>query len=420
MLKELTAANIYIVCGHTDMRKSIDGLAAIVQQQFDLDLFSDSLFLFCGRRRDRLKALLWEGDGFLLFYKRLENGRFNWPRSEQEVRNLTREQFVWLMQGLSVDQPKAIKGGLFHPRCKDSTSTYFEGITNIQPMTDEEMAEMERREKLEQKESYYKNQAEKNRRIAEHSLDGENKRTYSHRAEVFEQKAQNAEKALAKSGKSGIINLFDNSTDYKPVTQEAIDSVPLLNVFDDDAMNKAHQEACRDLLREVRKHDELPLGTEFSIVYDENMQPIKGCGYRQGAIGKTKIDNPGIPYHAFHNHGSGQTFSYPDLLGFVRQDNMLSLTALGNNNNQFILLSSGIQSKVHYAEYIRTKAQEALTEIDGVLITLQNIYHQPVFDMIRQMGDKNRRLLEKLVVKKTEECLVGAEKHGIKYLSFKT
>ncbi len=109
MLKDLSAANIYIVCGHTDMRKSIDGLAAIVQQQFKLDLFSDSLFLFCGRRRDRLKALLWEGDGFLLFYKRLESGRFSWPRNEQEVRNLTREQFVWLMQGLSIDQPKAIK-----------------------------------------------------------------------------------------------------------------------------------------------------------------------------------------------------------------------------------------------------------------------------------------------------------------------
>lgn len=109
MLKELTAANIYIVCGRTDMRKSIDGLAAIVQQQFKLDLFSDSLFLFCGRRRDRLKALLWEGDGFVLMYKRLEDGRFNWPRNEQEVRNLTHEQFVWLMQGLSIDQPKAIK-----------------------------------------------------------------------------------------------------------------------------------------------------------------------------------------------------------------------------------------------------------------------------------------------------------------------
>ena len=109
MLKELSAENIYIVCGHTDMRKSIDGLAAIVQQQYKLDLFSSSAFLFCGRRRDRLKVLLWEADGFLLLYKRLEDGKFNWPKSEQEVRNLTREQYIWLMQGLSVDQPKAIK-----------------------------------------------------------------------------------------------------------------------------------------------------------------------------------------------------------------------------------------------------------------------------------------------------------------------
>ena len=109
MLKELSAENIYIVCEHTDMRKSIDGLAAIVQQQYKLDLFSSSAFLFCGRRRDRLKMLLWEADGFILLYKRLEDGKFNWPRREQEVRNMTREQYIWLMQGLSVDQPKAIK-----------------------------------------------------------------------------------------------------------------------------------------------------------------------------------------------------------------------------------------------------------------------------------------------------------------------
>lgn len=109
MLKELPVSNIYIITGHTDMRKSISGLAGIIQQQFKLDLFSDSLFLFCGRRKNCIKALLWEDDGFVLIYKRLEDGRFNWPRNEKEVRNLTHDQFIWLMQGLSIDQPKAIK-----------------------------------------------------------------------------------------------------------------------------------------------------------------------------------------------------------------------------------------------------------------------------------------------------------------------
>ena len=72
---------IFIACGHTDMRKSIDGLAAIVSQTYKLDPFQNALFLFCGKRRDRIKALYWEGDGFLLLYKRLENGSFQWPRT---------------------------------------------------------------------------------------------------------------------------------------------------------------------------------------------------------------------------------------------------------------------------------------------------------------------------------------------------
>ena len=56
--------HIYLACGYTDLRRGIDGLAQIVQQQFELDPFSNSLFLFCGKRRDRIKALLWEGDGY--------------------------------------------------------------------------------------------------------------------------------------------------------------------------------------------------------------------------------------------------------------------------------------------------------------------------------------------------------------------
>jgi transposase len=103
------AENIYLACGYTDMRKSIDGLAALVQQNFKLDPFNNSLFLFCGHKCDRLKALYWEGDGFVLLYKRLENGRFQWPRDEEAVRKLTNQEFRWLLEGLSLKQPKAVQ-----------------------------------------------------------------------------------------------------------------------------------------------------------------------------------------------------------------------------------------------------------------------------------------------------------------------
>ena len=100
MLGDLTAAaDIYLVCGYTDMRKSIDGLRAIVEGAFHLDSRNHSLFLFCGRRCDRIKALLWEGDGFLLMYKRLNSGAFNWTRSADEAVEISQEEYERLMQG---------------------------------------------------------------------------------------------------------------------------------------------------------------------------------------------------------------------------------------------------------------------------------------------------------------------------------
>ena len=105
----IRAECIYIVCGYTDMRKAIDGLAAIVQQNFKLDVFSGSLFLFCGKRCDRIKALLWEEDGFVLLYKRLENGKYKWPRDSDETRQITKQEFRWLMEGLSIEQKTAIR-----------------------------------------------------------------------------------------------------------------------------------------------------------------------------------------------------------------------------------------------------------------------------------------------------------------------
>ena len=99
--------HIYIACGYTDMRKSIDGLAAYVQQHYGLDPAGNSLFLFCGRRRDRFKALYWDGEGFILLYKRLEQGRYQWPTHPEEAMLVTAQQFRWLMEGLKIEQKTA-------------------------------------------------------------------------------------------------------------------------------------------------------------------------------------------------------------------------------------------------------------------------------------------------------------------------
>lgn len=112
MLKELAQrSTVYLVTGYSDLRKGIDGLCAVVQGVLSQDPFSQSLFLFCGKRRDRIKGLLWEEDGFLLLYKRLDNGSFRWPRTETESRQLTEKEIRWLLEGLEIDQPKAIRPG---------------------------------------------------------------------------------------------------------------------------------------------------------------------------------------------------------------------------------------------------------------------------------------------------------------------
>ena len=113
MLSDLACdCEVYLVTGYTDMRKGIDGLATIVQGKLSLDPFSRSLYLFCGRNRSKIKGLLWEGDGFLLLYKRLDNGSFRWPRNETEARLLSEQEIRWLFEGLELDQPKAIKPGV--------------------------------------------------------------------------------------------------------------------------------------------------------------------------------------------------------------------------------------------------------------------------------------------------------------------
>lgn len=104
MLNDATGfKKVYLAVGSTDLRKGIDGLAAIVKFQFHLDPYDkNTLFLFCGKKPDRLKGLIWEGDGFLLLYKRINIGTFKWPRSVSEAVEISMEQYSLLMQGFEI------------------------------------------------------------------------------------------------------------------------------------------------------------------------------------------------------------------------------------------------------------------------------------------------------------------------------
>ncbi len=102
MLKDIQFQHIYIACEYTDLRYGWDGLAFLIQDVYNLNPFQEgTLFLFCGRKSDRIKGLTWENDGFLLLYKRISDGRFQWTRNVEELKTLTPEQFQWLMTGFA-------------------------------------------------------------------------------------------------------------------------------------------------------------------------------------------------------------------------------------------------------------------------------------------------------------------------------
>lgn len=95
---------VHLAVGPTDLRKSIDGLAIIVQEQFKLDPFSRQLFVFCNRKKDKIKILEWDHDGFWLHYKRLEKSHFQWPDGKSHSLAISQQQFRWLLDGLSINQ----------------------------------------------------------------------------------------------------------------------------------------------------------------------------------------------------------------------------------------------------------------------------------------------------------------------------
>ena len=97
--------HIWIAAGVTDLRRGFDGLSALVQTKLEHSPFSGHVFVFRGRRGDRIKVLWWDGDGLCLFAKRLERGRFVWPQAEEGSVALTRAQLAMLLEGIDWRRP---------------------------------------------------------------------------------------------------------------------------------------------------------------------------------------------------------------------------------------------------------------------------------------------------------------------------
>ncbi len=98
---------VYLSRDAVDFRKGINGLSVLVEDTLCLDPFSEHLFVFCNRRRNRVKILYWERSGFCLWQKRLEKARFHWPRKvEDAMVTLTSQQLNWLLDGYDIARMK--------------------------------------------------------------------------------------------------------------------------------------------------------------------------------------------------------------------------------------------------------------------------------------------------------------------------
>ncbi len=98
------STKIYLSLAPCDMRKGFDGLSAQVRNILQLDPFSGAVFLFRGKRGDRLKALVWDGSGLCLYAKRLERGKFVWPHAHEGALRLSAAQLAMLLEGLNWKQ----------------------------------------------------------------------------------------------------------------------------------------------------------------------------------------------------------------------------------------------------------------------------------------------------------------------------
>lgn len=244
----------------------------------------------------------------------------------------------------------AIKNGLFHPRCKDSTSTYYPELDDLDaPLSEDEIKELDRQRGIEEKQQYAQRQAERFDRRAEYSLDKDNKRIaqtradeWHDRANILEEKAKKAEsvnkitaESVAKSGKSGIIK-EKSKKPITPITDKAISCIPKVDI------EGYTEEQCLEI---QKQHKEL---LKFSKEQNENKEvafvlkndvskmitePIKGTDEKID-FGSTL---QGKDLFVMHNHPRNSSYSLNDIIEFIKNDSIKTFTIVKNDGNIEVL-----------------------------------------------------------------------------------
>ena len=105
-------SKVYIAYGTTDFRKQIDSLCIEIKSKFHLNPYEKAAFIFCNKKRNSIKVLCYDKNGFILAQKKLldtEKMKFQWPRNSSEMKNITREQLSWLLSGLKINPEKCFK-----------------------------------------------------------------------------------------------------------------------------------------------------------------------------------------------------------------------------------------------------------------------------------------------------------------------
>ncbi len=235
--------------------------------------------------------------------------------------------------------------------------------------------------------------------------------------EQAERLQENALQRLTLAGERDIMNIVaDPGSIYHEITNQAIDRVPMPDLFEDVKRNRRHQEASKALLREAQKYAP---GVEVSAVYDADMKPIEGFGYVIGKKGHVRIDNPGVPFHAIHNHGSGETLSFTDMRNFVNNPASLSITAVGNTGSVYSLARSENSDSLGYGYFLHNKSKTVIFSANGVNFTLEKIADKHTREDLKPIVDafsaEQRKALAEAILSQIEKCLRGGAKYGFQY-----